>query len=199
MTRGSAAEKENGSESLAIYYHALAPSHVLIYRLVRLRALSECPSQFCSNFAQELAFKTEIWLSWLENSNSVTFIATSQTLLGHQDALDSENWSHPTQFEASDRFHYGLISCLQYSEEDALLAGLWVSPFARRYGIAQALIEKVITWAREYDGKRNKFKSVILHVYRDNLLARRLYERCGFVDVCTTSNGPEELRYVYFL
>jgi ribosomal protein S18 acetylase RimI-like enzyme len=64
---------------------------------------------------------------------------------------------------------------------------LWVSPAARGSGAAPALVDAVIAQARA-SGKRR----VILDVVDSNMVARALYERCGFVATGRTSPYPHD-------
>lgn len=189
------------SKPLSVYYHALRPSDVAIYRLVRLRALSEAPSQFSSTFTRELAFTMDKWKGRIENPDGITFLATSQPTLELADALNSEDWIEPYQFEASDSVYYGLIICLQSYEvqTDAFIAGFWVAPSARFQGIGQTLIEKALTWAKSHGEPNKKFMTVLLDVHTSNLTARRVYERSGFISTGTSPDDSEELRYVQHL
>jgi ribosomal protein S18 acetylase RimI-like enzyme len=59
----------------------------------------------------------------------------------------------------------------------AHLYALWVTPEARRAGVATALIEAICEWARERGAK-----DIELSVTVGNDGATALYERCGFVD-----------------
>lgn len=189
------------SKRLSVYYHILRPSDAAIYRLVRLRALSEAPSQFSSTFAKELEFTMDTWKGRLEDPDGVTLLATSQRTLKHADALNSEDWIEPRQFEANDNVHYGLIMCSQSHkvQTDAFIAGFWVTPSARFHGIGQTLIEKSLTWAKLHGGQSKKFMAVLLNVYAYNLAARRIYERLGFTYIGTTPDNSTELRYIQHL
>lgn len=52
-----------------VYYHPINSSYRLVYRLVRLRALSDAPAEFSSTFAREIAFTSDKWKTRLENIN----------------------------------------------------------------------------------------------------------------------------------
>ncbi|MEV6715540.1 GNAT family N-acetyltransferase [Lentzea sp. NPDC051208] len=61
--------------------------------------------------------------------------------------------------------------------EGLYLYSMWVRDSHRGRGIGEALVRTVLTWAAE-----EGWKVVRLRVWDDNLPARRLYERLGFVD-----------------
>jgi ribosomal protein S18 acetylase RimI-like enzyme len=62
---------------------------------------------------------------------------------------------------------------------------LAVDESARRNGVARALLEVALFWARKRD-----LPGVMLETQNNNLAACRLYERCGFV-----VGGVDHLRY----
>ncbi|WP_394616505.1 GNAT family N-acetyltransferase [Lentzea sp. JNUCC 0626] len=62
--------------------------------------------------------------------------------------------------------------------EGLYLYSMWVRDSHRGLGVGEALVRTVLTWAAE-----EGWKVVRLQVWDDNLPARRLYRRLGFVDV----------------
>jgi ribosomal protein S18 acetylase RimI-like enzyme len=67
------------------------------------------------------------------------------------------------------------------------LYSMWVRGSHRGCGVGEALVRGVLTWAEEQG-----WKVVRLRVYDDNLPARRLYERLGFVDCAE----PEHMEFL---
>ncbi|MEV6241324.1 GNAT family N-acetyltransferase [Lentzea sp. NPDC051838] len=67
------------------------------------------------------------------------------------------------------------------------LYSMWVRRSHRGRGVGEALVNGVLTWAAEQG-----WKVVRLRVYDDNLPARRLYKRLGFVD----AEEPEHMELV---
>ncbi|MFQ1001236.1 GNAT family N-acetyltransferase [Modestobacter sp. SSW1-42] len=55
------------------------------------------------------------------------------------------------------------------------LVGMWVSPTARGHGVAAALVQSVVEWARGLGAPR-----LLLWVVGDNAAAQELYRRAGF-------------------
>jgi ribosomal protein S18 acetylase RimI-like enzyme len=72
--------------------------------------------------------------------------------------------------------------------EDAGIVNLfqmWVAPEARGRGVASALVDEAVTWARSV-----KARLVQLGVVTDNQAAIQLYQRKGFANIGT----PESIR-----
>lgn len=66
------------------------------------------------------------------------------------------------------------------------LYSMWVRDTHRGRGVGEALVKAVLAWAAEHD-----WKIVQLRVWDDNLPARKLYRRLGFVN----SDEPEHMIY----
>ncbi len=66
------------------------------------------------------------------------------------------------------------------------LYSMWVRDTHRGRGVGEALVKTVLEWAAE-----EGWKIVQLRVWDDNLPARKLYRRLGFVD----SEEPEHMIY----
>lgn len=67
------------------------------------------------------------------------------------------------------------------------LYSMWVRSSHRGRGIGEELVNAVLAWAADQG-----WQLVRLRVYDDNLPARRLYKRLGFVD----AEEPEHMEYV---
>ncbi len=67
------------------------------------------------------------------------------------------------------------------------LYSMWVRDSHRGRGVGEALVKAVLEWAAEHG-----WKVVRLRVWEDNVPARRLYKRLGFVD----SAEPEHMEFV---
>lgn len=118
---------------------------------IRLRALAEAPNAFCSSLDRELAFDDQAWRDRLEQAR--TFLALSGgTTVG-------------TATGTADPHENG----------GRELVAMWVDPAERRSGVARALIDAVVEWARAQNAP-----AVALWVAEDNASALRLYEKCGF-------------------
>ena len=60
--------------------------------------------------------------------------------------------------------------------DEAEIMTFCVLPHSRRLGIGRLLLEQMIAWA-----KSQQMRQIFLEVSEDNLPARRLYEKAGFV------------------
>ena len=78
----------------------------------------------------------------------------------------------------------GVVSGQPGGEDWVELISMWVAPSARGDGVARQLIDAVTLWAAEQD------RRTYLMVRRDNLRARRAYERAGFVDTGIPEGWP---------
>jgi ribosomal protein S18 acetylase RimI-like enzyme len=67
------------------------------------------------------------------------------------------------------------------------LYSMWVNSTHRGRGVGEALVREVLAWA-----SAEGWKLVRLRVWDDNLPARRLYRRLGFVDAFE----PEHMEFV---
>ena len=65
------------------------------------------------------------------------------------------------------------------------LVGMWVSPAARGHGVAAALVQSVVDWARTVGAPR-----LFLWVVGDNASAQALYRRAGFAPTGRTQPLP---------
>jgi ribosomal protein S18 acetylase RimI-like enzyme len=70
---------------------------------------------------------------------------------------------------------------------DLYLYSMWVRSSHRGQGVGEALVRAVLAWAAQEGWER-----VRLRVWKDNLPARKLYLRLGFVD----AKEPEHMEYL---
>jgi GNAT superfamily N-acetyltransferase len=121
-------------------------------RDARLRALSDSPGAFASSHAREVGADDATW----------------------QQRVDDGAW-----FVARDGTEpVGLVAGVADRETGGPhLISMWVDPRARGRGVGLALVDAVKDWAAAAGGSQ-----LILWVADGNDGARRLYERCGFLD-----------------
>jgi RimJ/RimL family protein N-acetyltransferase len=145
----------------------LAPDDWAEYREIRLAALTESPEAFGSTLARSQQYTEQVWRSHL--TTAVTF------------AAEREN----------DRRLIGIASGLPTATEGAaMLIGMWVSPDARRQGVGEALVRRVIAWAEEQG-----YRHLELDVTVGNDRAERLYEQCGFTRTGGKDSGNGERQH----
>jgi RimJ/RimL family protein N-acetyltransferase len=141
------------------------PTDAESLREVRLRALLSDPGAFDSTYERESQLPTEEWERRATEASTserqcLFVVDTPEGFVGMTGA-----------YTPSDRAYV------------RRLYGMWVAPEARSAGIGTQLIEAITGWSLEVGAD-----AVQLWVVDDNLAARRLYERAGFVD--TEVNQP---------
>jgi GNAT superfamily N-acetyltransferase len=121
-------------------------------RRARLSALTDAPAAFASTFDREADLDADSWQQRV--ASGVWFIAR----------------------EAGEPV--GLVAGVSDRETGGPhLVAMWVDPRVRGRGVGLALVEAVKDWAVEAAADQ-----LILWVADGNDSARRLYERCGFLD-----------------
>lgn len=130
-----------------------------LYRALRLRALEDAPAAFGSSLAEEACRSDQDW-AWRLNIGANS---------GRDRPLVAE--------------HEGMAVGLAWAKVDAgdpslvNLFQMWVAPEARGHGVAAALLDAAIHWARA-----RQARALQLGVVCGNDAARRLYARAGFLD-----------------
>jgi GNAT superfamily N-acetyltransferase len=122
------------------------------YRLLRLAALADTPSAYCSTLEGEVAKTEAEWRARL--GNGVTFAArvSGGRPIGIATGIPGER------------------------DGNAELVGMWVHPEWRGRGVGGLLVEAVLAWARS----QGRFQNLDLWVAADNPGAEALYARYGF-------------------
>ena len=147
----------------------IGPDEWEVFRDLRLRALREAPYAFGSRYEDWAQAPEERWRDPLENV-PLNLVAR----------MDGEL--------------VGMASGVLENEDGAELISMWVDPVARGSGVADALIEAVVAWART--GNRSTY----LMVRSENARAVSAYARAGFVDLGIPPgqdpDGPPENRMV---
>jgi GNAT superfamily N-acetyltransferase len=135
----------------------IRPDEGLRLRALRLRALADAPWAFGSTLAREEAFAEAVWQERAARDaageDGVTCVAE-----------EGDRWIGMAT---------GIVHDLDGSRVD--LFAMFVEPAARGQGVGAALVEAVAAWARERGIGR-----VHLGVTTTNLVALKLYHRCGF-------------------
>ncbi len=130
----------------------VGPVDWAVVRDLRLRALQDAPAAFESTYEGERGRSEDEWRAWLNRPTGVTVVAS----LNGQPA--------------------GLAGGYVEEAGHVELVSMWVAPFARGSGVAGALVDEVVNWAR-----LQAAPEVRLWVTRGNDVAERLYSRHGFV------------------
>ena len=143
-----------------VHVRPLAPDEWPLYRTLRLRSLADAPDAFGSTLALEQDRKDDDW-AW-----RLRLAADS----GRDRPLVAEVGGAAAG-----------LAWAKFDADEAQLVNLfqmWVAPECRGQGVAAALLDAALAWARARGAREMQ-----LGVLRGNDGARRLYERAGFRDV----------------
>jgi ribosomal protein S18 acetylase RimI-like enzyme len=143
----------------------IKPGDAAALRAIRLRALLSDPAAFDSNYEREAQLPTSEWERRVTEGSA-----------GERHCL--------FVVESPEGF-VGMAGAFTPSDRASVrrLYGMWVAPEARSAGIGTQLIEAITGWSVDVGAE-----VVQLWVVDENLAARRLYQRAGFVD--TEVNQP---------
>ena len=131
----------------------LTPDDWRLFRAVRLAALAEAPYAYGSTLA-DWQGENDAEPRWRQRLTDVPFNAVAY--LGNDPA--------------------GVVGATGPNADGAIeLISMWVAPFARGQGVADALIRAVVEYART-----NGTQAVYLHVRENNSNAIAAYARNGF-------------------
>jgi GNAT superfamily N-acetyltransferase len=135
----------------------LASGEWPLYREIRLRSLADAPDAFCSKLASEEALDPAVWAAR-------TFAAAASNL------------DRPLIAEI-DGVVAGLLWAKIYPDKPSIvnIFQVWVAPESRGHGVAAALLDDAIAWARTKNAH-----AVLLSVTCGDTPAARLYARAGF-------------------
>lgn len=136
-------------------------------RALRLRALADAPDAFGSTLEGAEGRSTEDWEAQVERL--------------------------PTFVWREGDADLGMVRGTPHDRdpETAYLISMWVAPEARGRGVGVALVGALVAWARG-----RGYQHVVLDVAEENVGARRLYERCGFVATGGTGTLPSPRAHV---
>ena len=161
---------------------------VAAYKEYRLLSLKTAPEAFYSTYETENAFDDKTWKSRLMNKAANHFAAVQTsgrilcmtTLLGPlsygPDELNPQvnPWSAIPSDASTDEDHKPLHFRLN---------AIFTLPEARGKGIAQTLIRRALTFARDYASDAEKAYRASIVVGKHNGAAMALYRKSGFVEI----------------
>ena len=143
-------------------------ANAMVFKEVRLRALSADPSAFGSTYAEESRLTDAEWVD----------LAVQRTSEGSTVRLafvdDAACGIVGAFFEGSDRTSARLVS-------------MWVAKEMRGRGIGEALVDAAIAWAMECGAR-----TMVLTVTSNNGTATRFYGRLGFEKTGHTEPYPND-------
>lgn len=124
-------------------------------RDVRLRALQDTPSAYLGKYADEVTSGPDRWRNWLGPDNVIFVAESNESVIGMIGGV-------PTSEDEGD-------------PDAVMMVAMWVAPEARGIGVAEALTDALIGWARDRGNPR-----MVLWVYDVNPRAAAFYRRYGF-------------------
>ena len=143
-------------------------ANAMVFKDVRLRALSADPSAFGSTYADESRLTDAEWVALAvqrtSEGSTVRLAFVGDVACGIVGAF----------FDGSDRTSARLVS-------------MWVAKERRGRGVGKALVDAVIAWALE-SGAR----TMVLTVTSNNDTATRFYEGLGFERTGRTEPYPND-------
>lgn len=144
---------------LPVKIRRLEPHEATLHREVRLRALRDAPDAFRETAAEAEA---RPYSHWEDLTRSVT-----------------EPGRHVMFLACDGDAVHGSIYGLRNAENGDVgrIGGTWVAPSHRRQGAGKALLQAVLSWARE-----NGFARLRLWAPSASPAALALYRRAGFTD-----------------
>lgn len=143
-------------------------------RELRLRSLLDSPDAFLRSHAEESAYGEEVWRSRL-GDDTASFLAEVD---GKPAGRVSGIPSGPDERDP----------------EAAMMVGMWVDPAARGRGVAGALTDALVEWARDAGYRR-----LVLWVYDAEGRAGSFYRKAGFVPTGRTDTFESDPRPLHFM
>jgi GNAT superfamily N-acetyltransferase len=170
----------------------------------RLFSLQVAPDAFLSTYAREVAFTDDVWYGRLTNPDAFTFVALQSSRVVGSLALVGPLPSRPEERTplANPWLQTNGDTAAPVKEPDAShwrINGMFVLPEARGQGVAKGLIEKSIVLGREMAVLSGKEFIASIAVDDDNLPAKSLYEKCGFVTIGEETLAPGSPRTVLLM
>jgi len=144
----------------------ITPANTHLFRQIRLRALQESPTAFCSTYARESAFDDGEWTRRVERwggEQGIGFLA-----------MDADQ-------------PCGVAGGLVQPGNQAQLVSMWTAPEYRRQRVGRLLVEAVAAWAADHG-----FHLLTLMVTSKNEPAIRFYESLGFSRTGSSEPYPND-------
>ncbi|KAH6678355.1 hypothetical protein B0J14DRAFT_559494 [Halenospora varia] len=160
-------------------------SYLERYKAFRLLALKTAPAMFGSTYERETAFMDEIWYNRLSNPQAFTFV----TMLGEK-VVGTLTIVGPLPFSVEESAPlsnpWNSLDGKPPPEPSYShwrVNGMFTLPEVRGKGIAKILMEKGIAIGREEAAESGKEFVMSIVVDADNVAAKTLYERSGFITI----------------
>jgi len=142
----------------------LTPDEWPVFREIRLEALRDAPAAFGSTLA-DWQGERDTERRWRQRLTDVPFNAVAYV----------------------DGILAGVVSATQPNADGTELISMWVAPTERGTGVADALVNAVVGFARKL-----RVATISLDVMESNERARAFYTRQEFIDRGRSDNGSEQ-------
>jgi ribosomal protein S18 acetylase RimI-like enzyme len=164
------------------------------YASLRLNALTLASSAFASNFELESTFSASYWISRLSSPNVQCFIAVAyspNTPLSQQTIDRGDFVGTATLLGPFPKVLYelplsgGPKTGNDFEELKWQISSVYANPAHRGRGIGKMLVEGPYEYAvQQAEGRKTRVRAI---VHPDNVTAKGLYLKLGFVDagLCT--------------
>lgn len=144
---------------MGYHFRKLDSSESKIYREIRLEGLKKYPQFFGANYEQQLSLE-KLYFEKIIEENSDRGVMVGGF---YKDQLIAT---------CGVTFETNLLP------ESGAIIQMYVKDEHQRRGVAKSLLDKVVEILKE----RNEISTLLLEVTNDNIAAKRLYERSGFVE-----------------
>jgi ribosomal protein S18 acetylase RimI-like enzyme len=166
----------------------------------RLLSLQTSPESFLSTYARESAFTDDVWYERLSNPKAITFIAVQSGLIVSTIAVIGPLPYGPDELSPLGNPWVtmdGDATVKIPTTSHWRINGMFTLPQARGLGTAKALIEAAKEFGAAQAEASGKGLALSIAVDEDNVPAKSLYQRCGFVTIKEESR--EGLRNVLLM
>ena len=159
----------------------------------RLYSLQTSPESFLSTYARESAFTDDVWYERLSNPNATTFVAMQSGRIVSTIALIGPLPYGPDELSPLGNPWVTMDgdATVKTASSHWRINGMFTLPEARGQGTAKALIEAAKKFGATHADAAGKHLVLSIAVDEDNVAAKALYHRCGFVTIKEETNRAD--------
>ena len=166
----------------------------------RLLSLQTSPESFLSTYARESAFTADIWYERLSNPKAITFLAVQSGRIISTIAVIGPLPHGPDELSPLGNPWVtmdGDATVKIPTTSHWRINGMFTLPEARGLGSAKALIEAAKKFGATQAKASGNDLVLSIAVDEDNVPAKSLYQRCGFVVI--NAESQDELRNILLM
>lgn len=157
----------------------------------RLLSLQTSPESFLSTYAREVAFADDVWSERLRNAKVIPFIAVQNGRIVSTITVIGPLPYGPDELSPLGNPWVSMDGDATVKIPTTLhwrINGMFTLPEVRGQGTAKALIEAAKKFGAAQAEASGKAPVLSIAVDDDNVAAKSLYERCGFVTISEEIN-----------